>query len=79
MCGIVGYIGSAKATPVLLAGIAVIEPGGKIAVRKAKGKLENLRELLSERPVSGCVGSGHTRWATHGEPSDLNAHPHTDV
>lgn len=92
MCGIVGYIGSAKATPVLLegldrlsyrgydsAGIAVIESSGKIAVRKAKGKLENLRELLNERPVCGCVGIGHTRWATHGEPSDLNAHPHTDV
>lgn len=92
MCGIVGYIGNAKATPVLLegldrlsyrgydsAGIAVIEPGGKIAVRKAKGKLENLRQLLQERPVTGCVGIGHTRWATHGEPSDLNAHPHTDV
>lgn len=92
MCGIVGYIGSEKATPVLLdgldrlsyrgydsAGIAVIESNGKIAVRKAKGKLENLQALLQERPVCGCVGIGHTRWATHGEPSDLNAHPHTDV
>ena len=92
MCGIVGYIGSKSASPILMeglerlsyrgydsAGVAVIGPDGKIGVRKAKGRLENLAGLLKESPVSGTIGIGHTRWATHGEPSDLNAHPHTDV
>lgn len=92
MCGIVGYIGSKNASPILMeglerlsyrgydsAGVAVICPDGKIGVRKAKGRLENLAGLLKESPVSGTIGIGHTRWATHGEPSDLNAHPHTDV
>ena len=92
MCGIVGYIGSKNASPILMeglerlsyrgydsAGVAVIGPDGKIGVCKAKGRLENLAGLLKESPVSGTIGIGHTRWATHGEPSDLNAHPHTDV
>ncbi len=92
MCGIVGYIGPKQATPVLVeglerlsyrgydsAGVAVIGPDGKIDVRKAKGRLENLKGLLDGQPVTGTIGIGHTRWATHGEPSDLNAHPHTDV
>ena len=92
MCGIVGYIGSKNASPILMeglerlsyrgydsAGVAVIGPDGKIGVRKAKGRLENLAGLLKESPVSGTIGIGHTRGATHGEPSDLNAHPHTDV
>ena len=92
MCGIVGYIGSKNASPILMeglerlsyrgydsAGVAVIGPDGKIGVRKAKGRLENLAGLLKESPVSGTIGIGHTRWATHGEPTDLNAHPHTDV
>ena len=92
MCGIVGYIGSKNASPILMeglerlsyrgydsAGVAVIGPDGKIGVRKAKGRLENLAGRLKESPVSGTIGIGHTRWATHGEPSDLNAHPHTDV
>ncbi len=88
MCGIVGYIGSRSAAPILMdgldklsyrgydsAGIAVIDANHKINVRKAKGKLDNLADLLGTSPVEGCVGIGHTRWATHGEPSDLNAHP----
>ncbi len=92
MCGIVGYVGNQSAAPILMdgldklsyrgydsAGIAVIGADHRLTVRKAKGKLENLSRLLGEAPVEGCVGIGHTRWATHGEPSDLNAHPHTDV
>ena len=92
MCGLVGYIGSREASPILLeglarlsyrgydsAGVAIIDGHGKINVKKAKGRLENLESLLAEQPLSGQIGIGHTRWATHGEPSDLNAHPHTDV
>ena len=90
MCGIVGYIGSKQASPVLLeglerlsyrgydsAGVAVIGPEGRISVRKAKGRLENLKSLLDQSPVEGVIGIGHTRWATHGRPSEANAHPHT--
>ena len=92
MCGIVGYIGRRSAAPVLMegleklsyrgydsAGIAVIDPGQRINVRKAKGRLGQLAQLLESSPAAGQVGIGHTRWATHGEPNDLNAHPHTDV
>lgn len=92
MCGIVGYIGRKDAAAILMngldklsyrgydsAGIAVIDDRKQIHVRKAKGRLENLTELLEQSPVEGCMGIGHTRWATHGEPSDRNAHPHTDV
>ena len=88
MCGIVGYIGPRDATPIILdglkrleyrgydsAGLAVIQDG-KIEVRRDSGKLSNLCELVSASPVSGSVGIGHTRWATHGEPSARNAHPH---
>ncbi len=91
MCGIVGYIGDKNAVPILMeglerleyrgydsAGIAVME-NGQVAVRKAKGRLSQLGSLLDQKPVSGTAGIGHTRWATHGEPSDMNAHPHTDV
>ncbi len=91
MCGIVGYIGSLDAEPILLkglekleyrgydsAGIAVLNKG-ILYVQKAKGRLANLVQRLEENPVRGHTGIGHTRWATHGEPSDLNAHPHTDV
>lgn len=92
MCGIVGYTGSKAASPILMeglerlsyrgydsAGIAVMDAQSRIHVRKAKGRLENLASLLEKQPLSGCMGIGHTRWATHGEPSDRNAHPHTDA
>lgn len=89
MCGIVGYAGGKEAAPVLLkglekleyrgydsAGIAVLN-GGKIEIAKAAGKLQVLRDLTEEgQKVAGLVGIGHTRWATHGEPSDVNSHPH---
>ena len=60
------------------AGVAIWDGSG-LTLRKAKGKIENLKNLLNESPVSGKSGIGHTRWATHGEPSDINAHPHTDT
>jgi glucosamine--fructose-6-phosphate aminotransferase (isomerizing) len=90
MCGIVGYLGPSKAASVLVselkcleyrgydsAGVAVIE-GGRLKVLKAAGKLANLENLLKERAPEATVGIGHTRWATHGAPTDINAHPHTD-
>ncbi|MBR4080539.1 MAG: glutamine--fructose-6-phosphate transaminase (isomerizing), partial [Clostridia bacterium] len=90
MCGIVGYIGREQAQPILLDGLARLEyrgydsagiavmNEGQIHLCKAKGRLKNLTQRLEEQPLTGSVGIGHTRWATHGEPSDLNAHPHTD-
>jgi len=91
MCGIVGYIGDVQATPVLLralkkleyrgydsAGIAVMN-GTEITVRKAKGQLHMLEEKIAQEEIPGTMGIGHTRWATHGEPSDINSHPHTDI
>ncbi len=92
MCGIVGYIGKQQAAPVLLdglakleyrgydsAGIAVIEDG-KIDVQKAKGRLAVLAEKINDgKAMPGTIGIGHTRWATHGEPSDVNAHPHLSM
>ena len=90
MCGIVGYIGYRNAVPVLLdglkrmeyrgydsSGIAIFEDG-KIRTLKRKGKITELEKLLSENEFESTHGIAHTRWATHGEPSDLNAHPHTD-
>ncbi|MEU8485346.1 glutamine--fructose-6-phosphate transaminase (isomerizing) [Streptomyces sp. NPDC048641] len=91
MCGIVGYVGSQSALDVVLAGlkrleyrgydsagIAVLADGGLASARKA-GKLANLEKALVERPLpAGATGIGHTRWATHGAPTDANAHPHTD-
>ncbi|WP_320130875.1 glutamine--fructose-6-phosphate transaminase (isomerizing) [uncultured Sphaerochaeta sp.] len=92
MCGIVGYIGSDQASPILLealrkleyrgydsAGIAVVQENHKLQVRKIKGRLSNLELLVQQQPVEGMCGIGHTRWATHGDPSDINSHPHTDV
>ena len=88
MCGIVGYIGNKNATPVLVnalkkleyrgydsAGIAVFN-GQDILVRKVKGALKALEEKIAKETIEGSLGIGHTRWATHGEPSDINAHPH---
>ncbi|MAQ15165.1 MAG: glutamine--fructose-6-phosphate transaminase (isomerizing) [Sandaracinus sp.] len=89
MCGIVGYVGPEACAPILLdglrrleyrgydsAGLAVHDGGTSIAVRRAVGKLRNLEGALRERPLEGKVGIGHTRWATHGRPSEVNAHPH---
>ncbi|MEQ8153629.1 MAG: glutamine--fructose-6-phosphate transaminase (isomerizing) [Clostridiaceae bacterium] len=89
MCGIVGYFGDKKASDVLVdglskleyrgydsAGVAVMNEGS-IKVSKCKGRLANLEEKLKKEPVEGTIGIGHTRWATHGEPSDVNSHPHS--
>lgn len=88
MCGIVGYVGKKKASDFLIeglskleyrgydsAGVAVVN-NGQIEVRKFKGRLANLAENIKEHPVEGNMGIGHTRWATHGAPSDVNSHPH---
>ncbi|MDH3730913.1 MAG: glutamine--fructose-6-phosphate transaminase (isomerizing) [Acidimicrobiia bacterium] len=90
MCGIMGYVGPRPATPILLEGLGRLEyrgydsagiavmTGGKFSVLKAAGKLEQLAKLVADTPTPGSVGIGHTRWATHGAPVDVNAHPHTD-
>lgn len=90
MCGIVGYVGNAQVADAVLealsrleyrgydsAGIAVLSANG-VAVRKRAGKLKVLADAIEQRPMRGTIGIGHTRWATHGEPSEANAHPHTD-
>jgi glucosamine--fructose-6-phosphate aminotransferase (isomerizing) len=89
MCGIIGYVGPREAYPLLLgglerleyrgydsAGIATLGGAGRLEIRRAVGKLENLRRLVEKHPLSGHIGIGHTRWATHGRPSETNAHPH---
>lgn len=90
MCGIVGYIGDKQASPILIEGLSKLEYRGydsagvaiiddfNVRVEKCKGRLKNLEEKLNESPIKGCVGIGHTRWATHGEPSDRNSHPHSN-
>jgi glutamine---fructose-6-phosphate transaminase (isomerizing) len=90
MCGIVGYVGESEATPIIIDGLRRLEYRGYdsagvallqkdcVQVRRSAGKLSNLEKVLSCDPTVGCVGIGHTRWATHGEPSEINAHPHTD-
>ena len=87
MCGIVGYIGQKQAQKILLDGLARLEYRGydsagiavmenaHIQLSKAKGRLANLENRVKDNPLTGCIGIGHTRWATHGEPSDINAHP----
>src|SRR6266851_2279566 len=89
MCGIIGYVGPREASPILLgglkrleyrgydsAGIATLAMNGKLGISRAVGKLDNLRRHLEESPLAGKIGIGHTRWATHGRPSEENAHPH---
>lgn len=89
MCGIVGYIGYREAYPILInglkrleyrgydsAGVALINAGGELSVYKSKGKVADLEVFCADKDVSGTVGIAHTRWATHGEPSSVNAHPH---
>ena len=91
MCGVVGYIGEGKAVPVLIdglkrleyrgydsAGIAYLD-GDKISIQKTKGKLENLENHIADMVIDSHIGIGHTRWATHGAPSDINSHPHANA
>src|SRR5690349_10098935 len=91
MCGIVGYIGPQPLVPVLMeglrrleyrgydsAGIAVVDTNGQVQIRRSAGKLSRLDDALREHPLDGAFGIGHTRWATHGRPTEENAHPHRD-
>ena len=91
MCGIVGYVGKKSVVPVIIeglrrleyrgydsAGIAVSGNGQGLELRRAEGKLRNLEEVIRQRPIDGTYGIGHTRWATHGRPTEENAHPHRD-
>jgi len=90
MCGIVGYIGDKVATPILIDGLSKLEyrgydsagiavfNNGEVCVEKYKGRLSVLEEKIKDKELNGTIGIGHTRWATHGEPSDQNAHPHTN-
>src|SRR6266542_3084653 len=91
MCGIVGYVGKKRVVPVILdglrrleyrgydsAGIAVCGDGEGLQIRRAEGKLRNLEEVIRLKPLDGTYGIGHTRWATHGRPTEENAHPHRD-
>ncbi len=88
MCGIVGYIGKQDASPIIIDGLRKLEyrgydsagictlNGGEPQIRRAEGKLINLENILKQQPAEGSRGIGHTRWATHGRPSEINAHPH---
>jgi glucosamine--fructose-6-phosphate aminotransferase (isomerizing) len=91
MCGIVGYVGKKEVVPVIIdglrrleyrgydsAGIAVVCDGEGLQIRRAEGKLRNLEEAIRQKPLEGTYGIGHTRWATHGRPTEENAHPHRD-
>ncbi|MDX6693311.1 MAG: glutamine---fructose-6-phosphate transaminase (isomerizing) [Blastocatellia bacterium] len=91
MCGIVGYVGNKQVVPVIIdglrkleyrgydsAGIAVVDEGHELEIRRAEGKLRNLEEAIRLSPLDGTYGIGHTRWATHGRPTEENAHPHRD-
>jgi glucosamine--fructose-6-phosphate aminotransferase (isomerizing) len=87
MCGIVGYIGDKKASDIIIKGLERLEyrgydsagiamVNGQVEIKKGKGKVANLKKMLEEDPMMGHVGIGHTRWATHGAPNDVNSHPH---
>jgi len=88
MCGIIGYVGKREASPIIIEGLKRLEYRGydsagiavrddeKIRIKRNEGKLEKLEKLLQDTPLQGTVGIGHTRWATHGKPSETNAHPH---
>ena len=91
MCGIVGYVGNKQVVPLIVdglrkleyrgydsAGIAVVNEGHELEIRRAEGKLRNLEETIRLNPLDGTYGIGHTRWATHGRPTEENAHPHRD-
>src|SRR5437773_566898 len=91
MCGIVGYVGNKQVVPLIIdglrkleyrgydsAGIAVVDESHQLKIRRAEGKLRNLEEVLRHQPLDGTYGVGHTRWATHGRPTEENAHPHRD-
>jgi glucosamine--fructose-6-phosphate aminotransferase (isomerizing) len=91
MCGIVGYVGNKQVVPVIIdglrkleyrgydsAGIAVVDEDHDLEIRRAEGKLRNLEEAIRLKPLDGTYGIGHTRWATHGRPTEENAHPHRD-
>ncbi len=89
MCGIVGYVGKRNASELLIsglrrleyrgydsAGVAICDSTGQVTIARSPGKLDRLVALLAQEPLRGSVGIGHTRWATHGRPSEENAHPH---
>ena len=90
MCGIIGIIGEAPVAPLLLDGLKRLEyrgydsagiatlMNGSIDRRRAEGKLSNLAAVVERQPVAGTIGIGHTRWATHGRPTEVNAHPHAN-
>ena len=91
MCGIVGYVGNKQVVPLIIdglrkleyrgydsAGIAVVDEAHELKIQRAEGKLRNLEEALRHKPLDGTYGVGHTRWATHGRPTEENAHPHRD-
>src|SRR5947209_11513289 len=91
MCGIVGYVGKKQVVPLIIdglrkleyrgydsAGIAVVDENHELKIQRAEGKLRNLEDALRHKPLDGTYGVGHTRWATHGRPTEENAHPHRD-
>src|SRR6266567_8883819 len=90
MCGIVGYVGPREALPLLMGGLrrleyrgydsagVALQRNGALTVLRAEGKLDNLADVVAAHPASGTTGIGHTRWATHGRPTEQNAHPHVD-
>src|SRR6476659_7844904 len=91
MCGIVGYVGNKQVVPLIIdglrkleyrgydsAGIAVVDENHELKIQRAEGKLRNLEDVLRQKPLNGTYGIGHTRWATHGRPTEENAHPHRD-